>query len=218
MLRGGYGVYWAPFNYQAPSTSTSNYGQVGFTQNTLLQQTAGTPTVTLDNPFPLGVAQPSGNSKGLLSGLNGDASFVDQNRSAPRVQQWSADLQREIGNGMALTFTYMGAKGDHLPLGGSNEVPVNWNQLDPKYLALGAAALGAAAAEPVPRQPERPGIAVDAGHAGPFAAAQAVPAVQQRLRAAGHRRPEHLRGRHHRVDASGPATAGAAAPATPTAC
>jgi hypothetical protein len=42
---------------------------------------------------------------------------------------------------MALTFTYMGAKGDHLPLGGSNEVPVNWNQLDPKYLALGATAL-----------------------------------------------------------------------------
>jgi hypothetical protein len=142
VLRGGYGVYWAPFNYQAPSTSTSNYGQVGFTQNTLLQQTAGTPTVTLDNPFPLGVAQPSGNSRGLLSGLNGDASFVDPSRSAPRVQQWSADLQREIGAGMALTFTYMGAKGDHLPLGGSNEVPVNWNQLDPKYLALGAAALG----------------------------------------------------------------------------
>ena len=39
------------------------------------------------------------------------SSFVDQNRSAPRVQQWSADLQREIGNGMALTFTYMGAQG-----------------------------------------------------------------------------------------------------------
>ena len=75
------------------------------------QQTAGTPTVTLDNPFPNGVLQPSGNSKGLLSGLGGDASFVDQNRSAPRVQQWSADLQRELGNGMALTFTYMGAQG-----------------------------------------------------------------------------------------------------------
>ncbi len=189
MLRGGYGIYWAPFNYPAPSTSTSNYGQVGFTQNTLLQQTAGTPTVTLDNPFPLGVLQPSGNSIGALSGLNGNASFVDQNRSAPRVQQWSADLQRELGNGMALTFTYMGAKGDHLPLGGSNEVPVNSNQLDPKYLALGATALGAAAAEPVPRQPERAGVAVDAGDAVACAAAEAVSAVQQRLRAPGHRRP-----------------------------
>jgi hypothetical protein len=156
VLRGGYGIYWAPFNYQAPSTSSSNYGQVGYTQNTLLQQTVGTPTVSIDNPFPLGVLQPSGNSKGLLSGLNGDASFVDQDRSAPRVQQWSADLQREIGAGMALTFTYMGAKGDHLPLGGSNEVPVNWNQLDPKYLALGATALGAQLPNPFLGNPNVP--------------------------------------------------------------
>src|SRR4051812_6724998 len=156
VLRGGYGIYWAPFNYQAPSTSTSNYGQVGFTQNTFVSQTAGTPTVTLDNPFPTGVLQPSGNSRGFLSGVGSDASFVDQDRSAPRVQQWSADLQREIGNGMALTFTYMGAKGDHLPLGGSNEVPINWNQLDPKYLALGAATLGAALPNPFLGNPNVP--------------------------------------------------------------
>ena len=35
VLRGGYGIYWAPYNYPAPSTSASNYGQVGYTQNTL---------------------------------------------------------------------------------------------------------------------------------------------------------------------------------------
>src|SRR5438045_6282981 len=48
VLRGGYGIYWAPFNYQAPSTTTSNYGQVGYTANTFIAQTAGTPTITLD--------------------------------------------------------------------------------------------------------------------------------------------------------------------------
>jgi hypothetical protein len=141
VLRSGYGIYWAPYNYPAVSTTTSNYGQVGYTQNTLLQQTAGTPTVTLTNPFPNGVAQPSGNSAGYLSGLNGNVSFVDQNRSAPRVQQWSTDLQHELGGGMAITATYMGAHGDHLPLGGSNDVAININQMDPKYLALGATAL-----------------------------------------------------------------------------
>jgi hypothetical protein len=108
VLRGGYGVYWAPFNYQAPSTSTSNYGQVGYTQNTSCAD-RGTPTVTLDNPFPIGVVQPSGNSRGSCP-----ASTATQLRrsgpSAPRVQQWSADLQREIGSGMALTVTYMGAR------------------------------------------------------------------------------------------------------------
>ncbi len=141
VLRSGYGIYWAPYNYPAVSTTTSNYGQVGYTQNTLVQQTPSTPTVTLTNPFPNGVLQPSGNSAGYLSGLNGNVSFVDQNRSAPRVQQWSTDLQHELGAGMAITVTYMGAHGDHLPLGGSNDVAININQMDPKYLALGATAL-----------------------------------------------------------------------------
>jgi hypothetical protein len=141
VLRTGYGIYWAPYNYPQPSSASSNFGQVGYTQNTVLQQTAGTPTVTLTNPFPNGVQQPSGNSLGALTGLNTNISFVDQNRGAPRVQQWSTDLQRELGSGMALTLTYMGAHGDHLPLGGSNDVAININQMDPKYLALGATAL-----------------------------------------------------------------------------
>src|SRR5581483_5343426 len=148
VLRSGYGIYWAPYNYPAPSTSTNNYGQDGYTQNTFVQQTAGTPTVTLTNPFPTGVLQPTGNSKGAATLLNNNISFIDPNRSAPRVQQWSADLQRELGGGMALTFTYMGARGDHLPLGGSNDVPININQLDPKYLALGTAALSAQVPNP----------------------------------------------------------------------
>ena len=34
VIRSGYGIYWAPYNYPIPSTSANNYGQVGFTQNT----------------------------------------------------------------------------------------------------------------------------------------------------------------------------------------
>ena len=141
VLRGGYGIYWAPYNYPAPSTSTSNYGQDGYTQNTLVAQNATSPNVTLTNPFPNGVLQPTGNSLGALTGLNSNISYVDQNRSAPRVQQYSADVQHEIGHGMAITVSYIGARGDHLPLGGSNDTAININQLDPKYLALGATAL-----------------------------------------------------------------------------
>jgi len=157
VLRSGYGVYWAPYNYPAPSTSASNYGQLGFTQNTpMYTSQVAVPTLTLDNPYPLGVAQPTGSSRGALTGLNGALSYVDQNRSAPRVQQWSADLQHELGNGMALTVTYMGARGDHLPLGGSVDVAVNVNQMDPKYLALGTAALNAQLPNPFLGNPNVP--------------------------------------------------------------
>jgi hypothetical protein len=139
VLRGGYGLYWAPWNYPVPSTSTSNYGQIGYTQNTPSPQTPFSPTVTLDNPFPFGLVQPTGNSRGALSGVGQTISFVDQSRTAPRVQQYSADLQQELPGGMAITVSYIGARGDHLPLGGTVDTPVNINQLDPKYLTLGAA-------------------------------------------------------------------------------
>jgi hypothetical protein len=156
VLRAGYGIYWAPYNYPAPSTSLSNYGQVGYTQNTVLTQTPITPTVTVDNPYPNGVIQPSGNSRGPLTGVGTFVAYIDQNRSAPRVQQWSADLQRELGGGQAISFTYMGAKGDHLPLGGSNDNAININQLDPKYLALGSAVLTQALPNPFLGNPNVP--------------------------------------------------------------
>ena len=152
-----------------------------------VQQTApDTPTVTLDNPFPTGVLQPSGNSRGALSGVGTNVSFVDQNRTAPRVQQWSADLQRELGAGMALTFSYMRrarrssaarrverSAGQHQPA--RSEVP-------------GARRRGAqrAAAEPVPRQSQRAGRrSRRRATLTPGAPADAVPAVHERQRPAG---------------------------------
>jgi hypothetical protein len=139
VIRGGYGLYWAPFNYPTPSTTSSNYGQVGFTQNTVIPQTLPTPSVTLDNPFPNGVVKPSGNTRGALSGVGTTISYVDQHRGAPRVQQYSLDVQRELPDGMAIKISYVGSRSDHLGLGGSADSPVNINQVDPKYLSLGSA-------------------------------------------------------------------------------
>jgi hypothetical protein len=138
VVRGGYGLYWAPFNYPIPSTGANNYGQVGYTQNTILTQTRSNP-VTLTNPFPSGVASPSGNALRALTNLDSNISYVDQDRTAPRVHQYSVDLQRELAGNMAVTVSYMGAKGYHLGLGGSNDLGININQLDPRYLALGSA-------------------------------------------------------------------------------
>jgi hypothetical protein len=62
---------------------------------------------------------------------------------------------------MAIGISYVGARGDHLPLGGTVDTVVNVNQLDPKYLALGASVLsqnvpnpffGVAAAGPLSTQ------------------------------------------------------------------
>src|SRR5262249_9137144 len=65
--------------------------------------------------------------------------YVDQNGTAPRVQQYSVDFQRELPGNQAVTLSYIGARGDHLSLGGTVDGAVNVNQLDPKYLPLGSA-------------------------------------------------------------------------------
>ena len=139
VIRGGFGVYQAPWNYQA--VGSANYGQVGYSQNTFMVQGQFVPTANLTNPFPAGVNQPRGNSLGVLEGYGGNIEFIDQDKKAPYVQQYSVDIARELGGNMAIGFEYNGATGRQLGLGGSNDGIININQLDPRHLALGATAL-----------------------------------------------------------------------------
>src|SRR6185503_18936602 len=111
-------MFWAPWNYSAV-TST------GYSQTTTLTQNNNIPITTIDNPFPNGLLQPSGNSLGLLSGASSGVSFFDPNGSAPRIQQYSADLQRELRGNMSLGAGYVGARGDRLNFYSA----INLNQL-----------------------------------------------------------------------------------------
>ena len=158
VLRAGYGMYWAPWNYASPSPAS--YGAIGFSNNTSSPQTTVTPTVSMTNAFPNGLVKPSGNNLGLLAGAGTNINFVDETRKAPRVQQYTVDLQRELGNNMAITFSYVGARGDHLPLGGTVNTGININQLDPKYLALGSAVLSQSVANPFFGNPAFAGTAL----------------------------------------------------------
>src|SRR5262249_17933630 len=103
-----------------------------YSATTLVPQPSGVPTVTMSNPFPNGLTQPSGNSLGLLTGTGSDITFVDPNKGSPRVQQYSADFQRELGGGVSVTLGYTGATGTNLDLGTS----ININQIDPKYQSI----------------------------------------------------------------------------------
>jgi hypothetical protein len=141
VLRGGWGLYFSPWNY--PAAGTTGWGQIGYSATTLVPQVAsGAPTVTMSNPFPNGLVQPTGNSLGLLTGVGGDVYFIDPNKGAPRVQQYSADLQRELPGGVSVSVGYTGATGTNLSWAGSNSGGtagyININQIDPKYQSLPA--------------------------------------------------------------------------------
>ncbi len=129
VLRGGYGIFWAPWQSGAQQAA-------GYSQATAVQQEVLRPFTTIDNPFPNGLTPISGNSTGLLTGVSTNITFIDPDRTAPRVHQYSADLQRELPGDMSIGFTYMGATGRNLTWGGTATGQVNINQVDPRYLPL----------------------------------------------------------------------------------
>jgi trimeric autotransporter adhesin len=135
VIRGGYGLFWAPWNYPGPGTT--NYGQFGYSATTTLQQNTLVPITSIDNPFPGGLTQPSENSLGLLTGVGGNISFVDPEKTATRVQQYSADIQRELPGDMNVSLGYVGSRGNNLGYGGTTDTGININQLDPQYQSLG---------------------------------------------------------------------------------
>jgi hypothetical protein len=139
VVRAGYGIYWAPWNYQA--VGANNYGNIGFTQVTTLPQDQFRPTTNMVNPFPNGVLTPFGNTRGALTGVGQAVEFIDQTRGAPQIHQYSVDLSRELPGNIAVGVEYVGATGRDLGLGGSNDGIININQVDPVHLSLGPALL-----------------------------------------------------------------------------
>jgi trimeric autotransporter adhesin len=129
VLRGGYGLFWAPWNY-----TTSVHGQVGFARSTQLSQSTSeseVPITVLDNPFPAGLLAPIGSSLGPLTSVGSQVDFVDQNKGNPKVHQYSADIERELPGSMALSIGYIGATGRDIGFCGTNDCSININQIDP---------------------------------------------------------------------------------------
>jgi hypothetical protein len=142
VVRGGYGFYWAPTQFSGVGETAM--GRLGYTATTTyLASTNGnrTPANSLSNPFPNGITEPQGSSKGLATGAGGVIDFVDQNSEPGQVQQYSLDYTHELRGGIAVSVGYSGSRSSHMPLGGTVDATVNINQLDAQYLALGSSLL-----------------------------------------------------------------------------
>ena len=141
-IRGGYGLYWAPqFAIGTP------YNPPGYTAtSTYVASNDGnsTPANSLTNPFPTGLAKPTGNSLGDLSGIGQSLSIIDPNARSPRVHQYSIDVQRQLPFGIAIEVGYVGSHSTHLTQATAN---ININAL---YPALITPALISSASSSVP--------------------------------------------------------------------
>lgn len=142
VVRGAYGILYAPSVLQAAGTSGSS-GTEGFTGSTALNTTLDNGTTfvaSLSNPFPNGVVKPRGAQNGSISGTLtdiggsiGDSFFVDYVN--PVVQQWNFNIQQQVKGNWIIQAGYLGSKGQHLPDGESS---MTWDQLPESYLSLGS--------------------------------------------------------------------------------
>ncbi len=110
-VRGGFGMFYGPIWYDPGQPA-------GFSQrtNSVLYDPNLIPINLIDNPFPTGVLQPTGASKGLATNIGTGISFVDPETREPRSYQASFEIQRELPWGMVVSAGYTFNKVDRLPV------------------------------------------------------------------------------------------------------
>lgn len=133
VLRGGYGIYYAPGN-AAAGLRASQYFGYGFNASPTPSSTdAGvTPAFYWDNGFPQNFVRPPVISPTVANNQNVYMIGRDDGRM-PYFQNWSLGIQRELPSRIMLEANYVGTKGTRL---GTNLM--NLNEVNPSYLSLGS--------------------------------------------------------------------------------
>jgi len=126
VLRGGYGLFYFPsaeyggasgFSVTTPFSGT----QIGDTASQFKPRADA-----FNNPFPSGLAQPTGSSLGQLTQLGTGVTFSNASRTIPYIHQFSAGIQRELPFRTKLDVSYVGSRsrgiltGDQQGAGGRN--------------------------------------------------------------------------------------------------
>jgi hypothetical protein len=114
VLRGGFGIFVLPeLPYQ------NNINQQGFSQTTQSQTTTNaylTPNATLSNPFPNGIAAPSGSAAGL-STFNGQSiTFFSPIIHNGYSERWTLGVQHQLPGNYLVEVAYVGNHALKLPI------------------------------------------------------------------------------------------------------
>jgi hypothetical protein len=138
--RVGAGMFYAPASAMVSFDSPGEF--LGFSSTTSWigsQNSQGfVPTNLVSNPFPNGLVQPVGSSLDGLTQVGDGAGQIWPKGPHPigYTEQWSADLQYQIGSHSVAEIGYTGTRGRRLMYGNPD---LNANQLPTQDLALGNA-------------------------------------------------------------------------------
>ena len=143
VIRAGYGISYpqtiASGGTVGATVQGPNMGSGGFATTTTMINSRGgdgiTPQDLLRNPFPQGVTRPAGSSLGLTTLVGQNLDAVLRQHPSGYVQNYSLDLQFDVGHHMVVEVGYAGNQSRKLLFG----APRNANQLSPEFLKLGSA-------------------------------------------------------------------------------
>jgi hypothetical protein len=130
VMRGGYGLYYSRnfYNGNGPDPGYS-------TSSAWTSSADGVHVITpLAGAFQSGLVPVTGNALGGLTSVGQSPSVVNPHRPDPITQQFSFGFQYAFSPNDVLDINYVGSRGRRITLGG-----MNYGQLDPKYLSMGAA-------------------------------------------------------------------------------
>jgi hypothetical protein len=118
-IRGGYGIYYDPSDIGVAGNAVTG-GFLGYSATTTgVNNVPGSPWLPLEflrNPFPYGIQQPTGNSRGssTLLGQALPGIPVRNLNQSPQEQSWSLDIQHQLPGSIVVDAAYIGRKGTHL--------------------------------------------------------------------------------------------------------
>ena len=133
VLRGGIGIFMAPFRIETPI-------QYGFSASTSFVPTndqGRTFVATLNNPFPSGLSDAPGSSLGLLARLGqdigaSDGPIIPGNRLNAKFTRMIAGVQRELPGQFVIEANYVWSHGYNLAVNRNlNFVPRQYLGADP---------------------------------------------------------------------------------------
>lgn len=115
VVRGGYGILYLPTSQRG----FGGTGTLGYSQQTIFQTAnTQTPSNSLGNPFPSGVALPAGSAAGVQAGSGTSATAFLYNTPIAYQQQWNFGIEQQLAPRLIMTLNYAGGHGVHLPING----------------------------------------------------------------------------------------------------
>ena len=121
VLRGGVGLFIAPFQIQGVPGITTGLNQIGYSRNTPVPVSSDnglTFQANLTNPIPSGqLLTPVGSTQGLTTNLGktpGNVTLAD--RVNPEYWRYSFGIERQFPGDFLVEISYLGQRGRHLPI------------------------------------------------------------------------------------------------------